>query len=69
MEATGTQKGATEMPNPDLTRWLEMVWDALNEEDDRKRDSLLHAADSFLQRDDQEPGSALPFVDIKITAA
>lgn len=43
------KKGPTEMPNPDLTRWLEMVWDALNEEDERKRDSLLHAADSFLQ--------------------
>jgi hypothetical protein len=58
-KTTSTQKGTTEMPNPDLTRWLEMVWDALNEENERKRDALLQAADSFLQIDDQEPDSAL----------
>ena len=48
------------MQNPDLTRWLEMVWDALHEEDERKRAGLLHAADAFLQSD-QEPDSVLPF--------
>ena len=51
------------MQNPDLTTWLEMVWDALNEEDEGKRDGLLHAADAFLQSDNQEPESAQPFVD------
>jgi hypothetical protein len=46
-----------------------MVWDALNEEDDRKRDGLLHAADAFLQSANHGPNSALPFVDREITAA
>ena len=35
-----------------------------NEEDERKRTGLLHAADAFLQSEDQEPDSALPFSDI-----
>ena len=52
------------MQNPDLTTWLEMVWDALNEKDDGKRDGLLHAADAFLQSD-----SARPFVNKETTAA
>ena len=52
------------MQNPDLTRWLEMVWDALQEEDERKRTGLLHAADAFLQSEDQEPDSVLPLFDI-----
>ena len=66
---TSAQKGATEMPNPNLTRWLEMVWDALNEEDEGKRECLLQAADTFLRGDNQKPDSALPFVDAEITAA
>jgi hypothetical protein len=66
---TSMQKGAAEMQNPDLTTWLEMVWDALNQEDERKRDGLLHAADAFLQSDNQLPDSTLPFVDREITAA
>ena len=57
------------MPNPNLTRWLEMVWDALNEEDERKRERLLHAAETFLRGDNQKPDSALPFVDTEIAAA
>jgi hypothetical protein len=57
------------MQSPDLTKWLEMVWDALNEEDERKRDGLLHAAGAFLQSDNRQPDSALPFVDSEITAA
>ncbi len=65
---TTTRKGATEMQNPDLTTWLEMVWDALNEEDEGKRDGLLHAADAFLQTH-QEPDSAQPFVETETTAA
>ncbi len=57
------------MQNPDLTKWLEMVWEALNEHDELKRDHLLHVADAFLQRDTQDPASALPFLDGEITAA
>lgn len=63
MVTTTTQKGATEMQNPDLTTWLEMVWDALNEEEEGKRDGLLHAADAFLQHHNQEHTSARPFAD------
>jgi hypothetical protein len=62
-------KGRTKMENPDLTRWLEMVWDALNEQDELKRDDLLHAADAFLQSDNQGPASALAGVDSQKTAA
>lgn len=57
------------MQNPDLTRWLEMVWDALNEPDELQRDHLLHAADAFLQSDNQEPDSDLPCADSQKTAA
>jgi hypothetical protein len=57
------------MQNPDLTRWLEMVWDALNEPDELQRDHLLNAADAFLQSDNQEPDSALPCADSQKTAA
>jgi hypothetical protein len=35
------------MQNLDPTKWLEMVWNALNEQDDVKRNHLLHAADLF----------------------
>jgi len=45
------------MQNMDLTRWLEMVWDALDEQDELKRDHLLNAADMFLQSDTQETES------------
>jgi len=57
------------MQNPDLTKWLEMVWDALAEQDQLERNRLLHAAASFLQSDNQEPDSALSFFDGEITAA
>lgn len=42
------------MQNLDLTKWLEMVWDALAEEDEKKRDSLLHTADMFLKQDNPD---------------
>jgi hypothetical protein len=57
------------MQNPDLTKWLEMVWDALNEQDEMRRDHLLHAADMFLQDENQEPDSVLPSVGGQRTAA
>lgn len=48
------------MENLNLTNWLEMVWNALNEPDEVKRDQLLRAADVFLQEDDadDEPAPA-----------
>jgi hypothetical protein len=39
------------MQNLDLTKWLAMVWQALNEPDEVKRNRLLRAADMFLQKD------------------
>jgi hypothetical protein len=56
------------MNNPDL-KWLEMVWDALAEEDELKRDYLLHNAAAFLQRNSRKPDPAIPFLDGEITAA
>ena len=38
----------------DLTRWLLKVRDALAEHDEIKRDSMLRAADKFLQRSNQQ---------------
>jgi len=64
----GSKKGRPKMQNLDLTRWLEMVWDALDEQDELKRDHLLNAADMFLQSDTQETEST-PFVDGQNTAA
>ena len=47
------------MKNPKLTEWLQMlqiVWDALAEADEVRRNSMLHAADRFLQKqDNQQP--------------
>lgn len=42
------------MNSPDLTRWLLRVRDALAECDEIKRDSMLHAADRFLKRSNQQ---------------
>jgi len=39
------------MENIDLTKWLQMVWDALTEQDEGKRDRLLQSADLFLRED------------------
>jgi len=36
------------MRNVELTNWLEIVWDALTEEDDAKRNLKLLAAHSLL---------------------
>jgi hypothetical protein len=63
-----SKKGRPKMQNLDLTKWLEMVWDALDEQDELKRDHLLNAADIFLQSDTQETEST-PFVDGQKTAA
>lgn len=52
--------GASTMENLNLTDWLEMVWNALNEPDEVKRDQLLRAADVFLQEDDAEDDEPAP---------
>jgi len=57
------------MQNLDLTKWLEMVWDALDEQDELKRDHLLNAADNFLQSDTHEPECTPRFVNGEETAA
>jgi hypothetical protein len=57
------------MQNPDLTKWLQMIWDALDEQDELKRDHLLNSADAFLQSDTHAPDSAQPFVEGEKTAA
>jgi hypothetical protein len=41
------------MNNLDLTRWLLKVRDALAEQDEAKRNSMLRAADGFLKRNNQ----------------
>jgi hypothetical protein len=41
------------MNNLDLTRWLLKVRDALAEQDEAKRNSMLRAADRFFKRNDQ----------------
>jgi hypothetical protein len=48
------------MQNLDLTKWLDMVWQALNEPDEVKRNRLLRAADMFLQKDNRNRFSLPP---------
>ena len=43
------------MKNAKLTEWLQIVWDALAESDEARRNSMLHAADRFLQKQDNQP--------------
>ena len=42
------------MKNPRLTEWLQIVWDALAESDEAKRNRMLHVADRLLQRQDNQ---------------
>jgi hypothetical protein len=63
------RRGDQKMQSPDLTTWLEMVWDALSEQDALKRNDLLRAADAFLRRGNHKCGSALRFVDDSKAAA
>jgi hypothetical protein len=43
------------MKNLDLTNWLQIVWDALAEQNEVKRNSMLRAADRFLKGRNQQP--------------
>jgi hypothetical protein len=47
------------MKNLKLTKWLEIVWDALAEQDEAKRTSMLHAADRFLKKEDNQQSAVL----------
>jgi hypothetical protein len=69
MVGTISSQKAPKMQNLDLTKWLQMVWDALDEQDELKRDHLLNAADIFLQSDTQALESTPPFVNGQKTAA
>ena len=42
------------MNNLELTKWLLKVRDALAEQDEVKRNSMLRAADGFLKRSNQQ---------------
>ena len=53
-DEAGDKRRVLKMQNLRLTEWLEMVWHALKERDEMKRSSLLHAADRFLQNENQE---------------
>jgi hypothetical protein len=57
------------MQNLDLARWLEMVWDALKAQDEVTRNHLLHAADLFLQDENQEVDFAPALVSRQTRAA
>jgi len=57
------------MEHLDLAKWLEMVWEALSEQDDVKRDDLLQAAEEFLQTESQEADVELPRADSQNMAA
>jgi hypothetical protein len=48
------------MQNLNLTKWLEMVWNALQETDAAKRDRLLQSAEKFLKREKRSVHGALP---------
>jgi hypothetical protein len=45
--------------NAKLTAWLQIVWDALAELDEARRNSMLHAADRFLQQQDNQQPAVL----------
>jgi len=57
------------MQNLDLTKWLEMVWEALKPQDEVTRNHLLHAADLYLQDENQEVDFAPAFVGRQTRAA
>jgi hypothetical protein len=42
-----------------LTQWLQIVWDALAEQDEAKRTNMLHAADRFLKKQDNQQPAVL----------
>jgi len=46
------------MKNPDLTRWLLKVRNALAEQDETKRNHMLRAAEAFLRQERSVTGAA-----------
>jgi hypothetical protein len=47
-------RGVTQMNNPELTKWLRRVRDALAESDEVRRNSMLRAAERFLKESNQQ---------------
>jgi hypothetical protein len=47
-------RGVAEMKNSNVTKWLEMVWTALVEQDQGKRNQLLYAANLLLRGEDPQ---------------
>jgi hypothetical protein len=46
------------MKNPDLTRWLLRVRNALAQQDEAKRNRMLRAAEAFLRQERSVTGAA-----------
>jgi hypothetical protein len=42
------------MKNLELTKWLQLVWDALAEQDEVKRNDMLQNAAVFLKKGNQQ---------------
>jgi hypothetical protein len=42
------------MKNLQLTKWLQLIWDALAEQDQVKRNHMLKSADVFLKEGNQQ---------------
>jgi len=53
--------------NPKLTEWLQIVWDALAEADEARRNSMLHDADRYLQKQDNQQPPVLRSQQLVIT--
>jgi hypothetical protein len=67
----GLNKGQFKMQTQtiDLTKWLDLVWKALSEQDKVKRGQLLYAAETLLREDNQELDSAQPAEQLRRMAA
>jgi hypothetical protein len=42
---------------PNLTEWLQIVWAALHEHEEAKRDRMLHEANTLIEKSRQRPVS------------
>ena len=54
----GMDSEITALTELDLTAWLKMVSQALDEEDQGKRKSMLRDANTFLNQDRHHPGAS-----------
>ena len=53
------------MNNPELTKWLQRVRDALAESDEVRRNSMLRAAERFLKESNQQSNMLGPVTAIR----